>query len=191
MNTLLLQVPSAVLAVTCVLLSSWVADRFQGMRCILVNFFLLISLVGALMIRQIDAEQDVARLFGLYLFSLVSCCFPLILSLIASNFAGQTKKTFMNALFFVAYCAGNIVGPQVFLTREAPTYYSAFATMISLTTLNFLLFLILRFVLVRENQKRDAVYGQPNPDTQTESEWASLEEDLTDFEREKSFRYMY
>jgi hypothetical protein len=33
-----------------------------------------------------------------------------------------TKKATVSAMLFVAYCTGNIIGPQLFLTKEAPKY---------------------------------------------------------------------
>ena len=37
-------------------------------------------------------------------------------SLVPSNVAGRTKKSIVNTLMFIAYSAGNIVGPQLFKT---------------------------------------------------------------------------
>lgn len=40
--------------------------------------------------------------------------FVALLSLIATNVAGYTKKTTFAALFLIGYCVGNIIGPQTF-----------------------------------------------------------------------------
>lgn len=46
------------------------------------------------------------------------------------NASGSTKRVVTTATMFVAMCAGNIVGPQVYLAKEAPHYRSGlFAAM--------------------------------------------------------------
>lgn len=42
--------------------------------------------------------------------------------MISSNVAGFTKKSVASAMMFMAYTAGNIIGPFLFFSREAPDY---------------------------------------------------------------------
>lgn len=151
--------------------------------------FLLISLVGAVMIRQLSPDLRVARLWGMYLFSTVSVNFPLALSLVASNVVGQTKKTVVQALFFVGYCAGNIAGPQVFLQRESPSYTTAFSTMIACVGICTVVILSLRTLWAVENKKRNDQWGNNSEPFVNLSEQG--DEDLTDKQLYKSLRYMY
>jgi hypothetical protein len=46
------------------------------------------------------------------------------MSLITANIAGSTKRTTVNAIFFISYCVGNIIGPFAFKSTEAPRYPS-------------------------------------------------------------------
>ena len=46
--------------------------------------------------------------------------------------AGQTKKTTVFTLMFVAFALGNIIGPQVFRSKDMPRYHHAFASHIAL-----------------------------------------------------------
>ena len=46
------------------------------------------------------------------------------MSLITANTAGSTKRTTVNAIFFISYCVGNIIGPFAFISSEAPVYKS-------------------------------------------------------------------
>lgn len=41
------------------------------------------------------------------------------LTMISSNVAGYTKKQLTSAVVFIGFCAGNIAGPQTFITSEA------------------------------------------------------------------------
>lgn len=47
------------------------------------------------------------------------------------NASGSTKRVVTTATMFVAMCAGNIVGPQVYLSREAPHYRTGLYTAMS------------------------------------------------------------
>ncbi len=40
-----------------------------------------------------------------------------------SNVAGHTKKSFMAATIFAAYCVGNIVGPQLIKSQTKAQHY--------------------------------------------------------------------
>lgn len=53
---------------------------------------------------------------------------PLNMALVQSNYRGVTKKMTMTALLFLAYCGGNVAGPQFFRREEAPRYETAFRT---------------------------------------------------------------
>jgi hypothetical protein len=63
---------------------------------------------------------------------------------------------------FVAYCAGNIVGPQIMFADEAPSYPSGFAGMLVCFACSAISCLILRFYLIWENNKRDAIGEAPD-----------------------------
>ncbi len=59
-------------------------------------------------------------------YSLIGFFGPVVgitISLGASNVAGETKKSFMAAAVFVAYCVGNIVGPQMIHSQQKGDHY--------------------------------------------------------------------
>ncbi|KAL2753997.1 hypothetical protein ACRALDRAFT_1081223 [Sodiomyces alcalophilus JCM 7366] len=113
----------------------------------------------------------------------------LALSLISRNIAGQTKKTVAVALNFICWAAGNAIGPQVFLSRDAPRYYIAFATHLGCYSILVLVIVWLRFYLVRQNKKRDALAAAGVQEASKDyvvHAW----EDLTDREN-LTFRYVF
>jgi MFS transporter, ACS family, allantoate permease len=65
-------------------------------------------------------DNNGGRLGGYYLTQASAMPFVAFLSLISSNVAGYTKKTTVAALYLIGYCVGNIIGPQVSLTRLMP-----------------------------------------------------------------------
>lgn len=54
----------------------------------------------------------------------------------------------------MAYCAGNIVGPQLFVAREAPSYTTGFLAITVCLSLGAATCLALRLHLGRENRAR-------------------------------------
>jgi len=46
-------------------------------------------------------------------------------TLTAANFAGHSKRSFVNAMVFAAFGVGNLIGPHIFFPSEAPVYQSA------------------------------------------------------------------
>ncbi|KAH7126050.1 major facilitator superfamily domain-containing protein [Dactylonectria macrodidyma] len=178
-STLLLQVPNSVLTMLVVLGTSWLAHKVPSASCYLAMILILTGLVGAIMVGEIDPRNHVARLIGMYLFSCMVCAFPLVLSLLTSNVAGHTKKTFSNAMLFVTYCAGNTAGLQVFLAKEAPSYPTAFATMIGCLAGALIAMILYRILLARENNRRDRLLGVPVVASSVEG-FNEQKNDLTD-----------
>ena len=98
-------------------------------------------------------------LFRSFLLSTGPAAIPLLLSLVGANYKGVTKKMTMTALLFVAYCAGNIAGPQFFRARDAPHYTRAFGAILVCYGLVVGLALVLRCYLQWINAKREREEG--------------------------------
>ncbi|KAJ3943295.1 uncharacterized protein N0V96_006215 [Colletotrichum fioriniae] len=113
---------------------------------------------------------------------------PVILSMSSGNFGGFTKKTTVNAMIFIAYCAGNIIGPQLFFEWEAPSYSSGFLAMLICYSLGVLMCFVLRYYLVWENKRRDSIGEEL--DTGVENDVSLNLLDKTDKEIPQ-FRYVY
>jgi hypothetical protein len=114
--------PIAGYNVIIVFLSAWAAKKFRKSRCLISMAGITLSLVGSILVRQLPATNKAGRYIGILLCASCANVFPMMLSLISSNVAGFTKKSTVNAVFFVGYCAGNIAGPQFFIPSEAPKY---------------------------------------------------------------------
>ena len=113
------------------------------------------------------------------------------MSLITANVAGSTKRTTVNALFFISYCVGNIIGPFAFKSSEAPRYPSGIiAIMVAYCIEIVVLLLFSRYLSWRNRVKaRDVV--EKGLGAATEEERALMGfQDLTDVEN-PYFRYTY
>jgi ACS family allantoate permease-like MFS transporter len=114
--------PSGGFQIASVLVATYSASRIRKSRIIIIIIGYIFALLGILLVKELPTENKLGRLFGYWMMILFSSAFPLMLSLIASNTAGFTKKATVNAMFFISYCAGNIGGPQLFKSAEAPSY---------------------------------------------------------------------
>jgi ACS family allantoate permease-like MFS transporter len=121
-TTLLLGLPTAVFQFIVVTVSTFLANKFRRSRCNIIIGGYLVALLGVLLIRQLDVSAKAGRYAGVLLIISSTNIFPLMLSLVASNTSGFTKKATVNSVFFIGYCAGNIGGPQLFIVEEAPSY---------------------------------------------------------------------
>lgn len=91
-------------------------------RLITLSMVFVPTLTGAVMLKVLPAHEKWSRLAGLWLSTMLAPLLPLLLSFCASNTAGFTKKSITLAMMFVGYCVGNFVGPQFFISTEAPGY---------------------------------------------------------------------
>jgi ACS family allantoate permease-like MFS transporter len=80
--------------------------------------------------------------------------FVALLSLISTNIAGYTKKTTVAAMYLIAYCAGNIIGPQVFRSQDAPQYVPAEITILVCWTICLFVLATIYFWLRLQNRRK-------------------------------------
>ncbi|KAL2826996.1 major facilitator superfamily domain-containing protein [Aspergillus cavernicola] len=191
LNTLLVSLPMSVFTFFWVALATIITSKVRKSRCITTAVLVLISLAGCLMVAEIDPSKKVARLAGMWFFPAYSAGVPIIMSIIASNVAGYTKRTTVSAVMFIGNCTGNIIGPFLFFSNEMPDYESAWiGIMISLAGA-FISILVLRQLFHFQNQRRDSqqkVKLDPESREAIETEVVAQDKDETDWENQ-NFRY--
>lgn len=136
-----------------------------------------------------DGPSLGVKLFGYYLLWTGPAALPVSMSLVGVDYKGSTKKMTMTALLFLAYCTGNIAGPQFFKESEEPHYPTAFRAIMICYALVVLMAMGLRLYLMYENRRRDKIEGVVEGDggagaTDPESEF----EETTDW-KSPGFRY--
>ena len=160
-----------------VILSLWIGDKVKC-RTLVSIVPTVISTVGAALVLTLPMAQKAARLAAFYLTLSFAVCMFATMSLITSNIAGRTKKTVVQAVFLIAFCVGNLIGPQTFRNKHAPRYAPALITIIACNCGSTVLLGVLYFYYKRENARRDKIDG-PLPENA---------HDLTDREN-PTFRY--
>jgi sugar phosphate permease len=175
-----------------VLLSSvWIVKKAKQNVLTMLGF-VIPSFVGTILLMTIPNDTR-AQHIGLLICYYITLSFwsaqTLGLSMMSRNVGGQTKKTVVVAVNFIFWSAGNAIGPQVFLSKDAPKYFTAFATHLGCYSLLVLVLLYFRWHLVRQNKKRDAMAAAGVSEAKDERMVHAFE-DLTDREN-PNFRYVY
>ncbi|KAI9166392.1 transporter [Paramyrothecium foliicola] len=193
-QTILMGLPASAFQLTTVILAAVGTTYIRKSRLVALVLIYFMAIAGILMIKLLPVSEKLARLAGFWLIMAVAPAFPLMLSLSSSNIAGFTKKSTVMAMIFLGYCAGNLAGPQFFIAIEAPSYHTAYTTILVCFAITIVLVVALRFYLSWENGRRDKEQGVfVNPEeirhVDLSTDGALLQVDETDIQN-RSFRYI-
>jgi len=122
---------------------------------------LCIAILGMLLIVCLPLSMSHGRLAGYYLTQASPTPFVALLSLLASNVAGYTKKTTVAAFYLIGYCTGNIIGPQTFQPKDQPRYIPAEITIIVCWAACLVDLAFIFWYFRRMNKKNEAVRAEP------------------------------
>lgn len=113
-QSLLYGTPGGAIEVVFLIVCGYLGDRWSN-RILFGCSGLVASMVGMILIVALPLSNNGGRLAGYYLTQASPTGFVALLSLIATNVAGYTKKTTVAALYLICYCVGNIIGTNTFL----------------------------------------------------------------------------
>lgn len=165
-----------------VLGGTYLASRIKNFRTVVMFVYLMPTILGASLLWKLDHKTyKVGVLFGYYIIGAYVCSLVLALQMPATNLGGYTKRTTSVAFVFLAYCAGNIIGPHAFLAKEAPIYQTGVKLILACSSAQAALAVLLRFVLARRNKQRDAAAAAVGGQVESSID-QSAGADLTDFE---------
>ncbi|KAF8603639.1 MFS general substrate transporter [Ceratobasidium sp. AG-I] len=118
------QVPFGAFQVIITLGSAAVATKLK-LKWPVVLFLTIPPIAGASALYVLGREPELRNklLECLCILSFFTGIQPILYSWISQNTAGHTKKTCTTGIAFVAQCAGNIVGPLLYKTADAPYYH--------------------------------------------------------------------
>lgn len=173
----------------CVFANEYVEKSGRQARSWFILLFLMPNICGSFGLAFLGADNKAGRLICYYLTGPYNAAFVMVLSMSTANTAGHTKKVVTNgesameqflsfllpvlarrenfdadnvdlACLFLGYCTGNIIGPFFYLSSQAPRYQLGIWSMIVSHLIEVVLILTLRFVLARENKRRDRIQSQ-------------------------------
>ncbi|KAI5477205.1 hypothetical protein MNV49_006649, partial [Pseudohyphozyma bogoriensis] len=163
-TSVLLNIPYGALQMVVIFLASWLATRYKYKGPFLIAITIPVIWGTAILyaVPRVVANKGVL-LFGYYSLSFLFAGNPLILSWIAANTAGQSKKTALMCGFNAASAVGNIVGPYLF-KKGAPEYLpgmkatlAVFCALLAITVLQIFNFMVLN----KRKEKQRVANGKP------------------------------
>ncbi|KAJ5724076.1 hypothetical protein N7488_002111 [Penicillium malachiteum] len=212
LNTILLNIPFGAIQLIATMGGAWLATTWQKKGPVLA-LLCLPPIAGSVMILKIThtVSHKVPLLIGYYIISVYPGITPLIYSWSAANTAGETKKKVTTAILYVGQCVGNIIGPNLYTTEQAPLYRRGLNSSLAMFCVLWLLIMLnmayLSFLNKKQEKRRVAVGKSAKVidhsmfavgAVPTDKEGAPIEEvvddnafkDLTDFQNE-DFVYVY
>ncbi|KAL5603230.1 hypothetical protein FOBRF1_010763 [Fusarium oxysporum] len=188
LQSILINLPTGVIGTTFQILLSIPSAKFKGYRCFIIACANLVPLVCAVLLWQLPRDNRHGLLASYLCFWTYFTPYVLSTSLPMANTSGHTKKVTMNALWFIAYSLGNILGPQAFRAKDAPNYTAGFTGLLVCVVVAIAAISMYGVLCRQENSKRDRESRHTEVDHQVETSEAF--NDLTDKEK-PSFRYVY
>lgn len=164
-TTSLLNIPFGALQYLVILAVAYAAVKFRY-KSLTLGTILLPIIVGLVILFTVarTAGHTGVLLVGYYLLSFLFGCNTLIVAWILANTAGQTKKSAMMSLYNAASSAGNIVGPQLFQSKDAPRYEPGLKATLGLYIAFFwaVIIQVANLVIMNKMQERSRVaHGKP------------------------------
>ncbi|KAH6721039.1 major facilitator superfamily domain-containing protein [Leptodontidium sp. MPI-SDFR-AT-0119] len=159
LDSILFQFPLGGICLIFILLTGYLSSRIPNIRIIMLVLCCFPVMAGCAMIWKCDwYHRAAAPVVGYSIIGFFGPVVSLIISIGMANVAGQTKKCFMAATIFVAYCVGNIVGPQLIKSQTKSRHYpELWLGLIICYCITIVSAVVLYFVLARENKRREAL----------------------------------
>ncbi|KAI1822478.1 MFS general substrate transporter [Xylaria intraflava] len=121
--TSLLNIPFGFVQWVIILLASWAAQRFRLKSAVMVAFVLpVVAGLAVLYAIPRTPGHNAPLLVGYYLLAFLFGNIPVMVAWIVANTAGTTKKSVIMSVYNGAASVGNIIGPIVFNSKDAPSY---------------------------------------------------------------------
>jgi len=160
-KTILLNIPFGAVQIFATMGGAWLATRIgrKGPPLILLCIPPIIGCVMLLTISHTPSHRA-PLLVGYYLISFYPGITPLIYSWSSQNTAGETKKKTTTAVIFIGQSAGNIIGPHLYTTAEAPKYTRGLVSNLCLFVILMILVVLTTLYLMLLNKKHAKVRAE-------------------------------
>ncbi|RSH92558.1 hypothetical protein EHS25_008003 [Saitozyma podzolica] len=152
-QTVLMQMPTGAIGIIILLISIWLTNKFK-VRFVIIAALCIPPIAGATALTQVSRSNTRGLLASYYVAQMLAALQPLLYSWANLNAAGTTKRVVTTATMFVFQCVGNVVGPQVYLTREAPYYHTGLYVDIACWSILFVLVLTMGAYLAFLNRRK-------------------------------------
>jgi len=156
LQTTLLGCVDGVVEIVTIYTGVQLASRIPNSRAYVAVIYLIPNVAGVFIVTLLSWNNKVGLLFGLWTTGVGTTGFVLSLSWLSSVTAGHTKRVVRNSIMLSSYCIGNSIGPQMWLAKYKPRNRVPWIVIGVCYVACMAILLLIRFLLDRENKKRDA-----------------------------------
>ncbi|KAF8480679.1 putative MFS nicotinic acid transporter Tna1 [Gautieria morchelliformis] len=144
------------------LLVAYASDRYSKRAPVLIVMMLLPVVGYTILLCDVSPAMKYVAMF--IAVAGVNSSTPTAVTFVGNNFGPMyTRATTMGVAFSMANCAG-FISSNVYPIGDAPRYIRGNVTALGFSCLCIVLCAFMTFYNIRENARRDRVYGVPNPD---------------------------
>lgn len=122
-ETSLLNMPFGAMQTIVILLGCYLAQKASIKAAVCTGLLLPVVAGLAILYAVPHKGHQAPLLVGYYCLAFLYGGNPLIISWIVGNTGGTTKKSFVTSAYNAASSAGNIIGPLLFSSKDAPSYH--------------------------------------------------------------------
>ncbi|KAI8799814.1 major facilitator superfamily domain-containing protein [Cladochytrium replicatum] len=151
----LLTTPAYILALLATILATWSSDKYleRSYHLIVINLF---GMAGFLMLMYVDSSNVGVNYVGAMIVTAsVYANVPVKVAWFNNNFGGLTRRAVASAAIVSVGTIGGAIGGQIYYDK--PKYFNGNRIALICLGAQSVLVLIVRFILVRENKRRDAL----------------------------------
>lgn len=184
---MLVGMPSGAIAFTLVWIGGLGPTFFPNTRVFFGLFLAFVPMVGSILLLTLPADRSWGIVASTWLAGATAPPLGQAVGLMASNIKGNTKKSVVSAIFFIFYCIGCIVGPQLWQKQDAPRYSKGCITSIVSWVCLMAALLTHYFTAKASNNKRDRAALE---ESEEQNAGVSTDSDLTE-RQDRGFRYTH
>ncbi|KAI0895479.1 MFS general substrate transporter [Annulohypoxylon nitens] len=166
-NAILFSMPTGAIQIAIIIGSAWIATRI-GRKGIVITGLSCLPTIGTVLMLTVprNEKNKGVLLLGYYLVQCLGAITPMVYAWSAQNTGGDTKKKTSSAMMFMGMCTGNIIGPLLYNTKDAPLYRPGLiANLVMFVTVGVLGILIPMYLMVLNRwhaKKREEMGKQAN-----------------------------
>ncbi|CAE6506910.1 unnamed protein product [Rhizoctonia solani] len=166
LQTTALNIPAGAAMIISITLSTLILRRYPNARCWIAIGFFIPSVLAAILLITLPWHNRIGLLCAYYVLNFGGApSFVMVLSWVTVTTSGHTKKLAVNAIFLVGYSLGQVLCTQFWRAEYKPRNYVPWGICLASYVGDFILLFAIRYVLNKENKRRDALQaGQAHED---------------------------
>jgi hypothetical protein len=154
-------IPVYVVCTGVTLISAWASDRLRHRYSFIMGGIILATIGYIILLAQGPVEGPGALPYSvryMAVFFVVSGIYitqPISIVWLTNNMGGHYKRAFGTATQIGIGNVGGIIGSNIYLTKQAPRFWTGYGTALAMLWFCALMSTILYFGMIAENKKRD------------------------------------